>query len=70
MCNTTEAANEATCCVTVFELHQNTMTTGPVQLCVFDTKRDYPEGEEGQQIVAYHPEASSISDQTAVMGLA
>lgn len=43
---------------------------GPVQLCVYDTERDYPEGEEAQQILAYHPEACSIDDQTAVVGLA
>lgn len=43
---------------------------GPVQLCVYDTERDYPEGEEAQQILAYHPEDCSIDDQTAVVGLA
>lgn len=41
-----------------------------VQLCVFDTERDYPEGQEAQQILAYHPEACSITDQTSVVGLA
>lgn len=44
--------------------------SGPIQLCVYDTERDYPEGEEAQQILAYHPEACSISDQIAVVGLA
>lgn len=43
----------------------------PIQLCVFDTEHDYPEGEEAQQILAYYPsEACSVSDQTSVVGLA
>ena len=42
----------------------------PVQLCAFDTERDYPEGEEARQILAYHPEGCSIDDQTSVVGLA
>ncbi len=41
-----------------------------VQLCAFDTERDYPEGEEARQILAYHPEACSVHDQTSVVGLA
>lgn len=45
-------------------------TLHPVQLCVFDTERDYPEGEEARQILAYHPEDCSIDDQTSVVGLA
>ena len=44
--------------------------TRPVQLCVYDTERDYPEGEEAQQILAYYPEACSITDQTSVVGFA
>ena len=42
----------------------------PVQLCVFDTEHDYPEGEEAHQILAYHPEACSVDDQASVVGLA
>ena len=42
----------------------------PLQLCVFDTQRDYPEGEEAHQILAYHPEACPVTDQTSVIGLA
>ena len=42
----------------------------PVQLCIFDTERDYPEGEEAQQILAYHPKSCSATDQTSVVGLA
>ena len=42
----------------------------PVQICAFDTERDYPEGEEARQILAYHPEGCSIDDQTSVVGLA
>ena len=45
-------------------------TLHPVQLCVFNTERDYPEGEEARQILAYHPEDCSIDDQTSVVGLA
>lgn len=45
-------------------------TLHPLQLCVFDTERDYPEGEEARQILAYHPEDCSIDDQTSVVGLA
>lgn len=41
-----------------------------VQLCVFDVEHDYPEGEEAQQILAYHPEACSADGQTSVVGLA
>ena len=41
-----------------------------LQLCVFDTERDYAEGEEARQILAYHPETCSITDQTSVVGLA
>ena len=41
-----------------------------LQLCVFDTERDYPEGEEARQILAYHPETCSVTDQTSVIGLA
>lgn len=35
----------------------------PVQLCVFDTEHDYPEGEEAQRILAYYPPdaCSSVS---------
>lgn len=43
----------------------------PVQLCVFDTEHDYPEGEEAQRILAYYPpDACSVDDQTSVIGLA
>ena len=43
----------------------------PVQLCVFDTERDYPEGEEAQRILAYYPpDACSVDDQTSVIGFA
>jgi hypothetical protein len=45
-------------------------TLHPVQLCIFDAERDYPEGEEARQILAYHPEDCSIHDQTSVVGLA
>ena len=45
-------------------------TLHPVQLCVFDAERDYPEGEEARQILAYHPEGCSVDDQTSVVGLA
>ena len=45
-------------------------TLHPVQLCVFDAERDYPEGEEARQILAYHPEGCSVDDQTTVVGLA
>ena len=41
-----------------------------LQLCVFDSKRDYPEGQEAKRILAYYPEACSVDDQTAVVGLA
>lgn len=45
-------------------------TLHPVQLCVFDAERDYPEGEEARQILAYHPEDCSTDIQTSVVGLA
>lgn len=44
--------------------------TYPLQLCVFDSQRDYPEGEEAQRILAYYPTDCSIDEQTAVIGLA
>ena len=42
----------------------------PLQLCAFDVARDYPEGEEARQILAYHPEECSVDHQTSVVGLA
>ena len=41
----------------------------PLQLCAFDVERDYPEGEEARQILAYYPEECSIDQQTSVVGL-
>lgn len=41
-----------------------------VQLCVFDSQRDYPEGEEAKRILAYYPAECSVDEQTAVVGLA
>ena len=73
-----EAADEAAVGVDCLWLHSgmaiDTMAkeqqTRPLQLCVYDTERDYPEGEEAQQILAYYPEACSVTDQTSVIGLA
>ena len=42
----------------------------PLQLCVFDVEREFPEGEEARQILAYFPEGCSINDQTSTVGLA
>ena len=42
----------------------------PLQLCVFDIEREYPEGEEARQILAYYPEECSIDDQLSIVGLA
>lgn len=46
------------------------LATQPIQLCAFDTSRDYPEGEEARQILAYHPADCSVDDQISVVGLA
>ena len=41
-----------------------------LQLCVFDSQRDYPEGQEAQRILAYYPKDCPVDEQTAVVGLA
>ena len=41
-----------------------------LQLCVFDSQRDYPEGQEAKRILAYYPAECSEDEQTAVVGLA
>ena len=76
-CKGNEAADEAAfgvdclCCILALrKIMAKEYQVRPVQLCVFDTERDYPEGEEAQQILAYHPEACSITDQTSIVGLA
>ena len=46
------------------------LATRPIQLCAFDTSRDYPEGEEARQILAYHPADCCVDDQISVVGLA
>jgi len=41
----------------------------PLQLCILDTRRGQQEGQEGEKVLAFYPEATPTDDRTSVVGL-